>query len=250
MATLWLLQRKLLNFCLSLIILLPIIESSSLIVFFFRVCFVLSHQYGSILFRFDCPVLGWGFMLIGCIPAAFVEIPNDFLEDLRQARHSLTIMCAGVWHNLVLAFFAFLSSLLLFRILFAPFVDVEHGIFVDKIAQVCSFLSSMQLRLNFENILSYFMFYYKRILFFPHFSRVHLSVESLDSSWTTGYWPSTTSPWLKFETWNRSWAKSKSGSAYQAYEYPTPKINSTALPAVPRILTPLSCVSFSRKTKD
>ncbi|KAI8869585.1 hypothetical protein GQ42DRAFT_26970 [Ramicandelaber brevisporus] len=48
-----------------------------------------------------------GFILMVIMPGAYVSLPSDLVDDL-AARRRLRIVCAGVWHNIVVAFTAWL----------------------------------------------------------------------------------------------------------------------------------------------
>jgi hypothetical protein len=97
--------------------------------------------------RFDCPVLGLGIVLVGCILAAFVEIPTDFVDDPRNSRRSFIIMCAGVWHNLVLTALGLATAFLFVRMAVFPLIVIQHGVFVVELATVRTFFYEKRSRL-------------------------------------------------------------------------------------------------------
>ena len=54
----------------------------------------------------DVRVLGFGFLVLFLLPAAFVDLPTDQLMALRPFQR-LKVFSAGIWHNLTLAAFAY-----------------------------------------------------------------------------------------------------------------------------------------------
>ncbi len=80
----------------------------------------------------DVRVLGFGMFVFFALPAAHVDLPTDQLLALRASRQ-LRVFAAGIWHNVVLAAFAYL---LLFSVPFlsAPLFNHGEGVGVAKIA--------------------------------------------------------------------------------------------------------------------
>ncbi|KAI1294908.1 Membrane-bound transcription factor site-2 protease [Halotydeus destructor] len=78
--------------------------------------------------RVNLRVDGIGLMVFAIIPAAFVELPTDLFNNL-NAKDKLKVVCAGVWHNFVLAA---LCGLTLFAnpVLLKPFFSVPHGVVI------------------------------------------------------------------------------------------------------------------------
>lgn len=67
------------------------------------------------------------------IPAAYVQLEQlELLPAIKQLR----ILCAGVWHNIVLAIVAAVAVSLLPWILY-PFYDYGTGVQVQDISKVC-----------------------------------------------------------------------------------------------------------------
>ncbi|XP_044011984.1 membrane-bound transcription factor site-2 protease isoform X2 [Aphidius gifuensis] len=93
----------------------------------------LIHEFGHALAasREDLQVYGVGFLLVFIIPIAYVSLNSEQLSQLPTMKQ-LRILCAGLWHNIILAVISFLiffsSSLLL-----APLYSVDSGIIVKSI---------------------------------------------------------------------------------------------------------------------
>lgn len=88
------------------------------------ICSIL-HELGhaTAAIREDVRVLGCGLMVLGVIPAAFVDLPTDQLRQLTPWQQ-LRVFCAGVWHNVVLVLIAG------FIFLFLPYIAAiayHHG---------------------------------------------------------------------------------------------------------------------------
>lgn len=83
-------------------------------------------------FREDMHIDGVGMMFIFLLPVAYVH-----LEDITSLPSSkqLRVMSAGVWHNIVQAFIAYLFLWVLPYTLF-PFFTVGHGVMTTKINPV------------------------------------------------------------------------------------------------------------------
>lgn len=75
---------------------------------------------------------GVGMMFVLILPVAYVH-----LEDIASlpSNKQLRVMSAGVWHNIVQAFIAYLILCLLPYMLF-PLFTVGHGVMAIKINQV------------------------------------------------------------------------------------------------------------------
>lgn len=78
----------------------------------------------------DVRLYGTGFILFFIISVAYVQICNDKLLS-SPVRSQLRIMCAGVWHNIVLAMMA-MMFLSLGTWLYKPFFSTESGVSVRR----------------------------------------------------------------------------------------------------------------------
>lgn len=95
------------------------------------VCSII-HEFGHALAAVleDVPVLGFGFNIMVLIPFAYTHLSSDQLNSLRPWRR-LRVLCAGVWHNLLLAGVAFaIMSLLPFLI--SPFYSIDQGVIITN----------------------------------------------------------------------------------------------------------------------
>ena len=79
----------------------------------------------------DVRLYGLGFILFFIVSVAYVQICNDKLL-LSPMRSQLRIMCAGVWHNFILAMVA-MVFLHFGSWLYTPFFSTETGVFVRSI---------------------------------------------------------------------------------------------------------------------
>lgn len=93
--------------------------------------------------REDIPVLGVGLFVAFLIPAAFVKLATNQMSALSSQRE-LRILCAGIWHNVVLSIAAYLVLVLL-PVLFYPIYDIGKGVVVTKVAEVSALLIFKQL---------------------------------------------------------------------------------------------------------
>lgn len=60
--------------------------------------------------REDVHVNGFGFLFLFVLPGAYVDVPTDEIKNLSPTRQ-LKILCAGVWHNVVLVLVAVVIAL-------------------------------------------------------------------------------------------------------------------------------------------
>lgn len=88
------------------------------------ICSIL-HELGhaTAAIREDVRVLGCGLMVLGAIPAAFVDLATDQLRQLTPWQQ-LRVFCAGVWHNVVLVLVA---GFLFFFLPYIAAVAYDHG---------------------------------------------------------------------------------------------------------------------------
>jgi S2P endopeptidase len=68
------------------------------------------------------------------LPVAAVEISTQRLNALPSWRR-LRILCAGVWHNVVLSLVALM---LLYAISHSPLYKLDQGVVVTSVDQVCN----------------------------------------------------------------------------------------------------------------
>lgn len=86
------------------------------------------------IYREDVHIFGTGFFLLFIFPAACVYLDSSQLKALAPSRR-LRILCAGIWHNIFLAFLATLALLCLPWGLY-PFFDTGNGVYVLSISPV------------------------------------------------------------------------------------------------------------------
>ncbi|XP_046986424.1 membrane-bound transcription factor site-2 protease isoform X1 [Schistocerca americana] len=93
------------------------------------------HEFGHAVaaVREDVHISGCGIILIAIVPLAYVNLNSDQLESLSPKRQ-LRILCAGVWHNIVLAVFAAIFLWLL-PLIFYPAFDSGSGVAVQNIRE-------------------------------------------------------------------------------------------------------------------
>ena len=73
-------------------------------------------------------------MMFVLIPAAFVQLPTEIFEGL-SPRNQLKVVCAGVWHNLVLVLVS-ASLILSAPIILFPFYSSTDGIVIARTGDV------------------------------------------------------------------------------------------------------------------
>lgn len=89
----------------------------------------MGHAFAAVLE--DVPLTGFGFNVLLILPVAYTHISSDQLNSLRTWRR-LRILCAGIWHNILLAAFCFaLMSLL--PVLLTPFYNIDRSVIVKSI---------------------------------------------------------------------------------------------------------------------
>lgn len=88
----------------------------------------MGHAFAAVLE--DVPFTGFGFNVLLVLPVAYTQINSEQLNSLRTWRR-LRILCAGIWHNILLAVFSFaLMSML--PILFTPFYNIDQSVIVKS----------------------------------------------------------------------------------------------------------------------
>ncbi|XP_046418543.1 membrane-bound transcription factor site-2 protease [Neodiprion fabricii] len=100
------------------------------------------HEFGHALAaaREDVQVFGMGLLVALVIPVAYAHISSEQLGVL-PVYNQLRILCAGVWHNIVLATLA-AGTLILTTWLWAPLYTVGHGVAVKTITSNSPLLGS------------------------------------------------------------------------------------------------------------
>lgn len=96
------------------------------------ICSVI-HEFGHALaaVKEDVNLIDIGVNIFLCLPVAYVNISSERLTSLTQSR-ILRIMCAGIWHNLVLVLFAGVVYFSL-SFLLAPFYIMGNGVIVTDV---------------------------------------------------------------------------------------------------------------------
>lgn len=85
-------------------------------------------------FRERIAVDDWGFAIFAVLPLAFVNVRFDQFRQI-SLWQQMRILCAGIWHNIILSFVALI--LLSFKLyIFSPFFHVGKGVTVFQIHQV------------------------------------------------------------------------------------------------------------------
>lgn len=99
------------------------------------VCSVI-HELGHAMaaVREDVRFFGMGAVVFFIAPVAFVHINDDQVKTL-PLKNRLRILCAGVWHNIVVTASA-MAILLFITLLFSPFYTTDNGVFVKKLLPV------------------------------------------------------------------------------------------------------------------
>lgn len=91
------------------------------------------HEFGHALAaaREDVQLFGVGLLIAFIVPIAYVQMSSEQLSSL-PLFNQLRILCAGVWHNIILAVMA-VAFLLLTTWLWAPLYTSGHGLYVKSI---------------------------------------------------------------------------------------------------------------------
>ncbi|XP_031359027.1 membrane-bound transcription factor site-2 protease [Photinus pyralis] len=79
----------------------------------------------------DVHLVNVGITLLFVIPVAYVNINFEKLSSLNPWK-TLRILCAGVWHNLVLSFIGFLLYMIMSNV-FATMFYVNNGIYITEV---------------------------------------------------------------------------------------------------------------------
>lgn len=94
----------------------------------------------------DVPVTGFGFFIFLIFPVAYTELVVDQLNSLTIWR-KLRVMCAGIWHNLMLSSIFYIMFLLLPTIV-APLYHVNIGASITHIQSDSKLLGYKGLHIN------------------------------------------------------------------------------------------------------
>lgn len=94
----------------------------------------------------DVPVTGFGFFIFLIFPVAYTELGQEQLNSLRIWR-KLRVMCAGIWHNVVLSLIFYIIFLALPTI-FTPLYNVNIGVSITTIKTESKLLGAKGLQVN------------------------------------------------------------------------------------------------------
>lgn len=112
-------------------------------------------------------------MIFLLIPAAFVQLPTEIFEGL-SPRNQLKVVCAGVWHNLVLVLVS-VSFILSAPVILFPFYSSTDGVVIARIVNVSviEWIRWHQIdRISFFLIFSFFFSFFH--FFFSTLSQIFL----------------------------------------------------------------------------
>lgn len=104
----------------------------------------MGHAFAAVLE--DVPLTGFGFNILLVLPVAYTQISYEQMNTLRTWNR-LRILCAGIWHNIVLAAVCYLlmSSL---PILYTPFYNMGTSVIVTSIKRTSPLAGERGLRVN------------------------------------------------------------------------------------------------------
>lgn len=97
-------------------------------------CFM--HELGHALaaVREDVQLFGVGILIVFIIPTTYVLLSRAKL-DMLPLKNQLRVVCAGIWHNIVLAILA-TTIFMVSAWLWAPLYIVDNGVYVKTILPV------------------------------------------------------------------------------------------------------------------
>ncbi|KAJ9591941.1 hypothetical protein L9F63_001543 [Diploptera punctata] len=98
----------------------------------------LGHAVAAVSSREDVHVSGIGVTVLLIVPVLYVHL-NTEQYDALAARRQLRVICAGVWHNFMLAAMTLLILILLPTLL-TPFYEIGSGVVVQSIDQISPLL--------------------------------------------------------------------------------------------------------------
>lgn len=73
-------------------------------------------------------------MIFILVPAAFVSLPTNLYQEISPL-NQLKVVCAGVWHNLVLVLIS-ASLIIAAPVILLPFYSRTDGVLIARIANV------------------------------------------------------------------------------------------------------------------
>lgn len=94
----------------------------------------------------DVPVTGFGFFIFLIFPVAYTELGQEQLNSLRIWR-KLRVMCAGIWHNILLSL-VFYTVFLALSTIFTPLYNVNIGVSITNIKSDSKLLGERGLHIN------------------------------------------------------------------------------------------------------
>ncbi len=94
----------------------------------------------------DVPVTGFGCFIFLIFPVAYTELGPEQLNSLRIWR-KLRVMCAGIWHNVVLSLMFYVIFLIL-PTLFTPLFHVNIGVSITNIKSDSKLLGEKGFQVN------------------------------------------------------------------------------------------------------
>lgn len=89
----------------------------------------LGHAAAAVLV--DVPITAFGFQLFAVFPMAYTELASEKLYTLRLW-HKLRVLCAGIWHNMLLAAAAW-TMLTALGVLLLPWFTIGDGVIVTHV---------------------------------------------------------------------------------------------------------------------
>lgn len=106
----------------------------------------LGHAFAAVIE--DVPLTGFGFNVLFVLPMAYTDISSDHLNSLRAWRR-LRILCAGIWHNILLAAFCF-AIMSLLPVLLHPFYTIDRSVIIKSMRRDSPLLGENGLSVNDE----------------------------------------------------------------------------------------------------
>lgn len=79
----------------------------------------------------DVPIIGFGFEFWFIIPIAFTELGTEQINSLKMWK-KLRVLCAGIWHNILLAIIGYLI-LYFIPIIFVPFYSTDESVVISHV---------------------------------------------------------------------------------------------------------------------
>lgn len=106
----------------------------------------LGHAFAAVIE--DVPLTGFGFNVLLILPMAYTNISSEHMNSLRAWRR-LRILCAGVWHNILLAAFCF-AIMSMLPVLLHPFYAVDRSIVIKSMRRDSPLIGENGLSVNDE----------------------------------------------------------------------------------------------------